>query len=130
MRWMTRLAVMAILAVAATGCAALTKTVPSSDMATMEKAAFAAKSAYAVALVGMVQINKMPRCEIAPAPCVHQSVVDTMRKLDLAADQATQAAEDLVRSQRGSPSVVQLGVEAATKAVAAFSGIVNIYKEK
>lgn len=95
---------------------------------TLAKSAYAAKATYAVALVGAAQVVKLPRCEKASAPCVWQSTVNTIRKLDVAADTATQAAEDAVRNLNGDPTLMALVVDNASNAVKAFQTIVDSSK--
>lgn len=104
------------------GCAATAQPISQESLA---KAAFSAKAAYAGALIVAAPIVALPRCERFPAPCVYQSTVNTIRKLDLAADAATQAAEDAVRSLDGDTTLMKLVVDNAANAVKAFKTIVD-----
>ena len=124
------LAATALLLTTVSACEVVKVATQPVDMTSYAQAAYAAKTGYAVALVAAAQIVKMPRCEVAPAPCVPQAVVNSIRNADLAADAATQSAEDLVRTQGSNPSLVKVGVAAATNAVSALTQIVNIYKVK
>lgn len=99
------------------------------DMTAAAKSAYTAKAAYAAALTLAVAYNERPRCDApqAPALCSDQAIVDQLRKASAAADTATQAAENAVRSLGAQPTVVQTAVTASETAVAAFQTIVTIY---
>lgn len=120
--------VLAASAITLGGCAAFNVAAQPVSQETLAKSAYAAKAAYAVALIGAAQVVATPRCERAPPPCVPQAIVDQVRKFDLAADTATQAAEDAVRNLKNDPTLMQLAVDNATNAVKAFKTISDIYK--
>jgi hypothetical protein len=91
---------------------------------TLTSAAFAARTAYAVALVAANQYASLPRCERPSAPplCSKQNVVDIMRQADVAADNSTLAAERAVREFPSSQLTVAI-VQAAKTSVAAFATV-------
>jgi len=116
-----------------TACSAIntaTTSLTPSAMDAANKSAYTAKAGYAAALVVAAQYVKLPRCEkpSAPALCSKQAVVDQIRKADLAADAATQAAENAVRTLGTDPMIVTAAVEAATQSVTALTTITNVYK--
>lgn len=117
------------------GCSAINTATSSLTPSTMDaanKAAFTAKAGYAASLIVAAQYVKLTRCEApkAPALCSKQAVVDQIRRADLAADAATQAAENAVRTLGTDPMIVSAAVEAATQTVAALTTITNTYKAK
>ena len=123
------------MALALSSCSAIntaTKSVTPSAMDAANKSAYTAKAGYAAALIVAGQYVKLTRCEAPAAPplCSKQAVVDQIRKADLAADAATQAAENAVRNLGSDPLIVSAAVEAATQSVAAFTAINNTYKVK
>lgn len=116
-----------VLALALSSCASA-QTV---DLATLSKSAYTARTAYAVALTAANQYAAMPRCEVPnPPPCSSQAVVNIMRASDVAADNATLAAEKAVRDMKADPTVVQAIVTAATASVQALTATVNSYRGK
>lgn len=123
------------IVLALSACSAIntaTQSVSPSAMDVANKSAYTAKTGYAAALVVAGQYVKLTRCE-APAPpalCSKQAVVDQIRKADLAADAATQAAENAVRTLGTDPLIVSAAVEAATQSVTALTTITNTYKAK
>lgn len=124
---MTRLLLCSILALA--GCSSLQP----ADTTSAAKAAFAAKSTYEATLVLAVDYNKRPPCtepRTVVMICRDQAVVDQLRKASTAADAATQAAENAVRSLGGSPTVVSAAVAAAQQSVGAFKIIIETYGAK
>ncbi len=110
------------------GCAAANVAAQPVDAASLAKAAYTAKAAYAGALVIAAQVVALPRCEVKPAPCVPQAIVDQIRKADIAADAATQAGEDSVRNLKNDPTIMQLAVDNAGAAVNVFKLIVTTYQ--
>lgn len=120
---------------ALSACSAIntaTQSVTPNTMDAANKAAFTAKAGYAASLIVAAQYVKLTRCEApaAPALCSKQAVVDQIRKADLAADAATQAAENAVRTLGTDPLIVSAAVEAATQSVTALTTITNTYKAK
>lgn len=109
------------------GCTAIAQVNASIDRATVAKTAYTAKAAYVAALTVAAEAVKLPRCEWAPAPCIPQAAVDQIRKADTVAGQATQAAEDAARNLNSDPTVLQLLVDNAGKAVALFKSAATIY---
>lgn len=113
------------------GCSSLGigSTTNTDDMA---KAAYTAKSAYAIGLVAAVQYNRLPRCGKPDSPllCSDPLVVAQMRKASDAADIATQAAEDAVRNLGKDPTIVAAAVVAATQSVKALRAITDVYGPK
>lgn len=99
------------------------------DMTVAAKSAYAAKAGYAAALTLAVAYNERPRCTTPKTIqlCSEQPIVDQLRRASLAADTATQAAENAVRSLGSQPTVVQTAVTASETSVAAFQTIVQIY---
>lgn len=123
------------LALALSACSAInaaSQSVTPSAMDAANKSAYTAKASYAAALVVAGQYVKLTRCEApaAPALCSKQAVVDQIRKADLAADAATQAAENAVRTLGSDPLIVSAAVEAAKQSVAALTTITDTYKAK
>lgn len=96
------------------------------------KAAFAARSAYAVALTAANQYAALPRCGQATSPvvCSQQSVVVAMRQASTAADAATLNGEHAVRSLGANPTVVQAAVVAAEASVKSLQQINATYGGK
>lgn len=103
------------------GCATVQQASQPVDMTALAQAAFVAKSTYIAAMVVEKQILDLERCDRNPKPpCVWQSTVDNMRKIELAADAATQSAENAVRSLGSDPALVAVLVAAATNAANGF----------
>lgn len=124
-----KLLLVILAATVLTGCAAIdrsigTGTTGTVDMTTLSKEAFAARSAYAVALAAANEIAALPRCGRAPPPCIAQSFINAMRRVDRMADTATLNAEQAVRSLGQNPTAVQVAVTAATASVATFKDVV------
>lgn len=113
-------------------CSAINTAAQSVNTDDANKAAYAAKATYASVLVVAAQYVKLTRCEAPAAPvlCSKQVVVDQIRKADLAADAATQAAENAVRTMGSDPAVITAAVTAATQAAAAFKIIAGVYGGK
>lgn len=132
---MKKFLTLATVAFTLAACSAINtaaQSVTPSAMDVANKSAYAAKASYAAALVVAGQYVKLTRCEApaAPALCSKQAVVDQIRRADLAADAATQAAENAVRTLGTDPLIVTAAVEAATQSVAALTTITNVYKGK
>lgn len=102
------------------------------DMAALSKSAFAARSAYAATLIVATQYVRLPRCgqPASPPICSDPPIVATMRKAELAADAATLAGEDAVRTLGATPALAQLAVTGATNSVQAFKAIAETYAPK
>lgn len=102
------------------------------DMSTMAKSAYAARTAYAIALTAANQYAALPRCgqPTSPPACSSQPVVDAMRKADVAADAATLNAEQAVRTLGQSPTVVAAIVQAAQTSVSTLETINATYGGK
>lgn len=106
------------------GCSSVNTTVPA-------KAAYDAKAAYGIALVAATAYARLPRCtDGGPKLCSDPAILAQMRKADLAADAATQAAENAVRALGSSPTAVQAALVAEQQAVAAFKTITDLYAPK
>lgn len=132
---MRKIVYLVAMALALSACSAIntaTSSITPSTMDAANKAAYTAKAGYAASLIVAAQYVKLTRCEApsAPALCSKQAVVDQIRKADLAADAATQAAENAVRNLGSDPLIVSAAVEAATQSVAALTTITNTYKAK
>lgn len=94
---------------------------PKVDMTVPAQAAFAARTAYGIALTAANQYAAMPRCAPkAPVLCSDQGAINVLRTLDATADSTTREAEQAVRSLGKDPDVIKAAVVAATSAVAAF----------
>jgi hypothetical protein len=114
------------------GCQTISTATSTVDMTTLSKSAFAAKSTYDGLLVLAVAYNSRPRCgqPTSPITCSDQAIVDQMRKASTAADAATQAAENAVRTLGSSPIVASAAVTAAQQAVSALKVITDTYSPK
>ncbi len=129
------------------GCTAIQTATTPVNTVDLNKAAYTARATYVGALEVMAQIVQMPRCEKAPAPCIPQPAVDSMRTAELVgvpgsiangvgedpavpADAATQAGEDAARSARTDTTALALVVGNATKAANVFKFAVDTYKGK
>ena len=99
------------------------------DMTTLSKSAYAAKSAYEGTLVLAVAYNERPRCTTPKTvvTCSEQAVVDQLRRASAAADSATQAAENAVRTLGSNPTIVSAAVTAAEQSVKALQAVTTIY---
>ncbi len=88
------------------------------------------KLAYAAVLTGAVEYNKLPRCgrPTSPVLCSDQGAVEAMRKANVAARSALDAAENTVRDPAVKGNTAQLAVTAAGNAVDSFKEIVALYK--
>jgi len=95
------------------------------DMTELNRAAFAARAAYAGYVVVAAEYNELRRCTIAPAPCSSQAVVNLLRDGIRTAGPATKAAVDVVKNVGTDPSVAKLVVEAAQRSVATFKKVIN-----
>jgi hypothetical protein len=100
------------------------------DQTKMEQSAFAARSAYAGILHLMAEYVVLPRCGTAGSTviCSDQSVVNEMRRYELAADTATKGAADLARSPSKTASALANAVADALRAVAIFRSTVAAVK--
>lgn len=122
-----------ILAFALISCASgdgfLSKPV---DMTAAAKSAYVAKSTYQGYLTLAVAYNERPRCgrPTSPPLCSDQAAVNQLRKASDAANAATQAAEDAVRTMKDKPTIVQAAVVAAEQSVVAMNTIVTVYNLK
>lgn len=114
------------------GCSAAKVATNTVDTTAAAKSAYAAKATYDGLLVLAVAYNSRPRCtqSNAPVTCSDQGVVNQMRKASAAADAATQAAENAVRSSGTNPMVLSAAVLTAQQAVGAFKVITDIYSPK
>lgn len=121
-----------LIACVLSACTAISTGAQSVNLDAANKSAYAAKASYGAALVVAAQYVQLPRCERPPAPalCSKQAIVDQIRKADLAADAATQAAENAVRTLGSDPMIVTAAVEAATQSVTAFKAITSVYGGK
>jgi len=91
------------------------------------KSVYQIRSGYTSILVGAVQYESLPRCPAEPV-CSDPDVVDVMRKADLTAKDALDAAETTVRSH---PEIdASFAIAAAENAVAALKSILVTYKIK
>jgi hypothetical protein len=91
-----------------------------------ETTVYTIRSGYVVALQGAVAYESQPRCPAEPA-CSKAEVVDLLRKSDLTAKAALDAAETTVRNH---PEIdADFAIEAARNAVSAFQAILPLYVE-
>jgi hypothetical protein len=101
------------------------------DQKTLEQSAFAARAAYAGALHLMAQYVVLPRCVTGGTPiCSSQSIVNDMRRYELAADTATSGAATIARSPTKTPLALANAVADAQRAVAVFERTVAAVKTK
>lgn len=102
------------------------------DMTAAAKSAYVAKSTYAGLLTVAVAYNERPRCGTPTSPplCSDAEVVAQLRRASAAADAATQAAENAVRTMGAKPTIVQTAVTAAEQSLAAMNTIVTVYNLK
>jgi hypothetical protein len=100
------------------------------DQTKMEQSAYAARATYAGVLRWMAEYTDLPRCGTAGATsaCSFQGAVNEMRKVELAADQATKGAVDIARSPTKSPVALANAVTDANRAVEVFRNVVAVYK--
>lgn len=99
------------------------------DQAKLEQAAFAARSAYAAALGWMADYVSLPRCVAGGPPiCSSQSLVNDMRRYELAADTATAGAAAIARSPTKSPLALANAVADAQRAVTVFRSTVAVVR--
>lgn len=112
------------------GCQAAQVAGTSVDPVMAQKAAFEARSTYALLLTGAVVYAERKRCDSLNAPllCSRRDVVDQMRRASVAADAATGALESASRTLGGNPTVLSAAMVAAQKSVAAFRIIVDAYR--
>lgn len=99
------------------------------DTTNYAKAAADAKISYNAALQVATVYARRPRCGMPTSPviCSDRAVLDVMMKASDAANDATQAAENAVRSLGSNPTVVAALVEAAKAAVVALTKITANY---
>jgi len=116
--------------VALTGCEAAKIATTQFDASAAAKSAYAARAAYAGLLSGAVAYSSRPRCgqPTSPVLCSEASVVAQLRQASAAADAATSAAENAVRSMGANPTVIQAAVTAGEQSVAAFKAVTMIYQ--
>lgn len=102
------------------------------DQTSMEQSAFAARSAYAGVLHLMAEYVALPRCGTAGATaiCSSQSLVNDMRRYELAADTATAGAVAIARSPTKSPIALANAVSDAQRAVEVFRNTVAAVNPK
>lgn len=119
------LALALVLGACATGSTTVSTT-------TLASSAYAARSAYAAALILATQYVELPRCNQPASPpiCSDSAIVSTMRSAERAADSGTMAAETAVRSLAADPALAQVLVAAATQSVGAFKSIAEAYAPK
>lgn len=97
------------------------------DQASLEQAAFAARSTYAGLLHWAAVYANLPRCSsVQKMPCSEQSSVNVLRKYDTAADTATKAAAEIARNPSKSSIPLANAVADAQRAVAAFRATVEV----
>ncbi len=112
------------------GCATFNAATSTVDMTAAAKSAYAAKATYDGLLVIAVAYNQRPPCGGTVIICRDAAIVEQLRKASAAADAATQAAENAVRSLGSNPVVVTAAVSAAQQSVTAFKTITDIYGSK
>jgi len=117
----------AIVALLAVGACAATPSTPSSA-----SQIYAAKNTFEAALIVGVRYNALPRCGAPTSPplCSDASAVAAIRKANVAAQAALDAAETTVRTPGVTSSVAAAAVVAATNAVGAMQAILNLYAPK
>jgi len=115
---MKRFLVLVVAALALAGCAVLSAPVGTD----VQKGAYTAKVGFQGALNAAVLYIELPRCDkpTSPTVCSKQAVVDVLRKSLVAADNATQAAEDAARSLSADSTVVDALTKAAQASVSAL----------
>lgn len=119
----------AILALAVlTGCAT-TGTPGSSVPQTPQQAAFALTAGYSVAEDGALTYFALPRCPVAAPICSDAALVAKIKTVDAAAYDAITAAQAVARDPNAGANLPTL-VNAATKALAAFTAITSDLKAK
>lgn len=106
----------------------VTGTVSPGTVQTLQQAAFAARTTYAVALRTANEYAALPRCGGTAQLCSKQSIVDLLRSYDIAADKATSSAVEYARSTSPNELVLAKVVEGAQKAVATFNAIASTAK--
>lgn len=118
---------LAIVLLLAVGACAATTSMPSSA-----SQVYAAKNAYEAALIVAVHYNALPRCGAPTSPplCSDASAVAAIRKANVAAQAALDAAETTVRTPGITSSVAAAAVTAATNAVTALQSILTLYAPK
>jgi hypothetical protein len=94
----------------------------------LQQSAFAARSAYAVALRAANEYAALPRCGGTAQLCSKQSVVNLLRGYDTAADNATKEAVEYARSTSPNQTLLGLAVTGAQKAVEIFNSIASTVK--
>lgn len=104
---------------------ALSLTACAGSFSSPEKSVFQTRSGYVTLLTAAVQYESLPRCPAEPV-CSDPDVVDIMRKADLTAKSALDAAENTVRNH---PEINgEFAVAAAQNAVEAMRQILVTYK--
>lgn len=97
------------------------------DQTKLEQSAYVARSAYAGVLRLMAEYVALPRCSVATtALCSSQTVVDEMRRYELAADVATKGAVDITRSPTKTALSLTNAVRDAERAVEVFRNTVAV----
>lgn len=117
--------IVALVLGALVGCASP----PGGGSTSPEQAVFAAKSNYAVALNVAVAYRRLPACA-SPAvlPCHDPQVLAQLRKADIVANGALDAAESAVRSPAIGKDAASRAVAAANAALAALTAITSTIK--
>lgn len=102
------------------------------DMTVAAKSAYAAKATYQGYLTVAVAYNERPRCGNPKSPplCSEPAVVNQLRLASAAANAATQAAEDAVRTMGAKPTIVQAAVTASEQSLVAMNTIITVYNLK
>lgn len=91
-----------------------------------ETTVYTIRSGYVVALQAAVTYETQPRCPAEPV-CSDPEIVDLLRKSDLTAKAALDAAETTVRNH---PEIdAGFAIDAARNAVSAFQAILPLYVE-
>lgn len=89
-----------------------------------QRTAFAAKSAYVVALEEAVKYKRRPSCP-AVQPCADPGVVAQLQKADTVAAAAVDAAESAARTATVGATARDRAIQAANAALAAFSALLS-----
>ena len=131
---MLRLFLSILAAIALASCSAggllLDASTTTMDVATADKAAKSARLTY-VGLLNLANVYAArPRCgqPTSPVLCSEQEVVNALRKADTAADAATSALENGVRSLGSSPTVLAALAKGADASLSAWRQIVATYR--
>lgn len=89
-----------------------------------QRTAFAAKSAYVVALEEAVKYKRRPACP-AVQPCADPAIVAQLQKADTVAAAAVDAAESAARTATVGATARDRAIQAASAALAAFSALLS-----